>query len=76
MKKPEDLCDLPAVLSLSRLIIPKQFPHPELNLTELILLALVLLLDVAGVVAVRNEHQTAVQYLHGQGTNGRAAGVV
>ncbi|WP_431768978.1 hypothetical protein [Xenorhabdus khoisanae] len=31
-------------------------------------LALVLLLDGAGVVAVRNKHQTAVQYLHGQGT--------
>ncbi|MGJ0638998.1 DUF4329 domain-containing protein [Xenorhabdus bovienii] len=35
-------------LPLATFIVPNQFPHPELNLTELVLLAQVLLLDAAG----------------------------
>ncbi|CDH24898.1 conserved hypothetical protein [Xenorhabdus bovienii str. kraussei Becker Underwood] len=33
-------------------VFPNQFSHPQLNLTELVLLALVLLPDSAGVVTV------------------------
>ncbi|MEQ1965319.1 hypothetical protein ABLB69_19700 [Xenorhabdus khoisanae] len=65
-------------LRLVAFIVTNQFPHPELNLTELVLLALVLLLDGVGVITVRNEHQTARHNLHGQGATfiepGRYAG--
>ncbi|MDE1492606.1 AHH domain-containing protein [Xenorhabdus bovienii] len=53
---------------LSRLIIPNQFPHLQFNLTELLLLALVLLLDGAGVVAVRDQHKVAIHNLDGECT--------
>ncbi len=53
-------------LPLTAFVAAKQLPHLELNLTELVLLALVLLLNGAGVVAVRDEHQTAVHNFNGQ----------
>ncbi|WP_422398956.1 hypothetical protein [Xenorhabdus griffiniae] len=53
-------------MSLSCLIIPKQFPHFQLNLTELVLLALVLLFNGAGIVIIRDQHQTAVHNLNGE----------
>ncbi|CDH24793.1 hypothetical protein [Xenorhabdus bovienii] len=53
MLKLEDPRDLPALfflraaqsLPLVAVVVAKQFPHPQLNLTELVLLALVLLPD-------------------------------
>ncbi|MEX9417461.1 hypothetical protein AB7078_07800 [Proteus mirabilis] len=34
-------------------VIDKQLPHPQLNFTKLVLLALVLLLDGSGVISIR-----------------------
>ncbi len=46
----------------------KQFPHSQLDLTELVLLTRVLLPDSAGVITVRDEHQTAVHNFDREGT--------
>ncbi|MBE8597724.1 hypothetical protein [Xenorhabdus sp. BG5] len=50
---------------------PNQFPHLQLDLTELGLLALALLPDGAGVIAVRNKHQTVVQAFNRQAPRSR-----
>ncbi|WP_338804930.1 hypothetical protein WDV76_07160 [Xenorhabdus griffiniae] len=48
-------------LPLVAVVVAKQFPHLELNLTEL-----VLLLDGADVVTVGDQHQTAIHNLDGE----------
>ncbi|KMJ45883.1 hypothetical protein AB204_06740 [Xenorhabdus khoisanae] len=64
----KDSSDLPALfflraaqsLSLVAVVVANQFPHSQFNVTELVLLALVLLLDGASVIAVGDQHQTAL----------------
>ncbi len=63
-KAGRDPRDLPALFFLSA----EQFAHFQLNVTELVLLALVLLLNGAGLVTVRNKHQTAIHNFNGEGT--------
>ncbi|MEX0447878.1 hypothetical protein [Xenorhabdus sp. SGI246] len=59
---PEDHGDLPVFfflraaqsLPLVAVVVANQFPHSQLNITELVLLALVLLLNGASVITVRD----------------------
>ncbi|MCP9269129.1 hypothetical protein M5U04_13795 [Xenorhabdus sp. XENO-1] len=62
MENRKDLRDLPAFfflraahsLPLVAVVVANQLPHSKPYITELVLLALILLFDGAGVVAVRD----------------------
>ncbi|MEQ1964908.1 hypothetical protein ABLB69_17435 [Xenorhabdus khoisanae] len=53
-------------LPLVAVVVAKQFPHSQLNFTELVLLALVLLPNDESVVTVGDQHQTAIHDFDGQ----------
>ncbi|WP_340608148.1 hypothetical protein [Xenorhabdus bharatensis] len=47
-------------LPLVAVVVANQFPHSQLNFTELVLLAFLLLPDSAGVVAIGDQHQATI----------------
>ncbi|CEE93584.1 conserved exported hypothetical protein [Xenorhabdus nematophila str. Anatoliense] len=52
------LCFLRAAhsLPLAALVVANQFAHPQLNVTDLLALALVLLFEAVRLVTVRDQH--------------------
>nr|WP_244590746.1 hypothetical protein [Xenorhabdus mauleonii] len=65
MIKPERPPRSSGFLSSFCLVIANQLPHPQLNVTDLRALALVLLFEAVRLVTVGDQHQAAIHDFYG-----------